>query len=190
MRIWISMRSPVRADHRGVQRLVEVRLRQRDVVLEAAGDRRPRRVRDAERLVAVHLRVGDHAEADRVVDLLERRAACASSSGRSTTGAWRGPITSQGTPFSVISFWISFSTSWMYSSRSRARLRDLGRELLVLAGVEVLEREVLELDLDPLDAEAVRERRVDLHRLGGDALLLLGRQVLERPHVVEAVARA
>ena len=70
-----------------------------------------------------------------------------------------------------------------------ARLRDLGGELLVLARVEVLEREVLELDLDPLDTEPVRERRVDLHRLGGDALLLLGRQVIERPHVVEAVAQ-
>ena len=56
-----------------------------------------------------------------------------------------------------------------------AGLRDLGGELVVLAGVQVLEREVLELDLHPLDAEPVRERCVDLHRLGGDPLLLLGR---------------
>ena len=43
----------VRADHRRVQRLVHVRLRQRDVVLEAPGHRLPVRVHDAERLVAL-----------------------------------------------------------------------------------------------------------------------------------------
>ncbi len=48
--------------------------------------------------------------------------------------------------------------------------------------------QVLELALERLDAEAVRERRVDLHRLARDALLRLGLHVLERPHVVEAVA--
>jgi hypothetical protein len=69
------------------------------------------------------------------------------------------------------------------------RLLDLGRELLVLTGVEVLERQVLELDLDPRHAEPVGERRVDLHRLGGDPLLLLRRHVRQRPHVVEAVAQ-
>ena len=60
-----------RPDHRRVQRLVHVRLRQRDVVLEAARDRRPLRVDDAERRVAVGHRLDADAERDDVVDLLE-----------------------------------------------------------------------------------------------------------------------
>jgi hypothetical protein len=49
------------------------------------------------------------------------------------------------------------------------------------------EREVLELPLEGVDAEAVRERRVDLERLAGLLRLLLLAEVLDRPHVVEAV---
>ena len=35
--------------------------------------------------------------------------------------------------------------------------------------------------------EPLRQRRVDLHRLAGDALLLLDRQGVQRAHVVEPV---
>ena len=60
-------------------------------------------------------------------------------------------------------------------------------ELPVLLRLEVLEREVLELPLDLPHAEPMRERRVDLHRLARDALLLLRRQVLEGAHVVQPI---
>ena len=49
------------------------------------------------------------------------------------------------------------------------------------------ERKVLELPLDLPDAEPVRQRRVDLHRLRRDPLLLLRRQRSQRAHVVEPV---
>ena len=62
-------------------------------------------------------------------------------------------------------------------------LLDLG----VLARVERHEREVLELPLDRVDAEPVRDRRVDLERLLGLLDLLLLAQVGQRPHVVQAV---
>ena len=61
------------------------------------------------------------------------------------------------------------------------------RELPEVLGLEDLEREVLQLPLDLPDPEALRERGVDLHRLAGDPLLLLRRQRVERPHVVEPV---
>src|SRR6185503_4282070 len=59
---------------------------------------------------------------------------------------------------------------------------ELLGELLVVVGLEILEREVLELPLDLPDAEAVGERRVDLHRLLSDPPLLLGRQRRESAH--------
>ncbi len=68
-----------------------------------------------------------------------------------------------------------------------ALLGDEALDLLVLARVQRREREVLELPLDRVDAQAVGERRVDLERLARLLhLLLLGHRV-DRAHVVQAV---
>ena len=68
-----------------------------------------------------------------------------------------------------------------------ALLVDQALDLLVLARVQRREGEVLELPLDRVDAEAMRERRVDLEGLLGLLdLLLLGHRA-ERAHVVQAV---
>ena len=68
-----------------------------------------------------------------------------------------------------------------------APLGDHLLDLLVLAGMQRLEREVLELPLERVDAEAVRERRVDLERLARLLELLLLAEVLDRAQVVQAV---
>ena len=59
----------------------------------------------------------------------------------------------------------------------------------VLLGLQEPEREVLQLGLHPGHAEAVRQRGVDLPGLGGDAGALLRLEVLEGPHVVQAVGQ-
>ncbi len=68
-----------------------------------------------------------------------------------------------------------------------ALLGDELLDLVVLARVQALEREVLELPLHRVDSEPVRERRIDLERLARllDLLLLVER--LERAHVVQTV---
>ena len=53
--------------------------------------------------------------------------------------------------------------------------------------VERLEAEILELDLQRVDAEPVRYRGVDVERLPRDPALFLERQRLDRAHVVRAV---
>jgi hypothetical protein len=68
-----------------------------------------------------------------------------------------------------------------------APLGDHRLDLGVLARVQRLEGEVLELPLEGVDAEAVRERRVDLERLLRLLDLLLLAEVLDRAEVVEAV---
>ena len=62
-------------------------------------------------------------------------------------------------------------------------LGDLG----VLFGIEISEREVLEFAANLTHPEAVRDRRVDLERLAGDAFLTLRRKAAQRTHVVEPV---
>ena len=66
-------------------------------------------------------------------------------------------------------------------------LGDHRLDLGVLARMKRLEREVLELPLERVDAEAVSERRVDLERLARLLHLLLLAEVLDRAQVVEAV---
>ena len=61
------------------------------------------------------------------------------------------------------------------------------RQLAEALGLEDLEGEVLELPLDLPDPEPLGQRRVDLLRLAGDPELLLGRQAVQRPHVVEPI---
>ena len=64
---------------------------------------------------------------------------------------------------------------------------DLVGELLVGEGVGVAEGEVFQLAAEFAHAEAVGERGIDVEGFASDLLALLGREVLERTHVVEAV---
>src|SRR5581483_853332 len=66
-------------------------------------------------------------------------------------------------------------------------LGDHRLDLRVLARVQRLERQVLELPLERVDAEPVRKRRVHLERLARLLHLFLLAEVLDRPQVVEAV---
>src|SRR4029079_2048869 len=66
-------------------------------------------------------------------------------------------------------------------------LVDHRLDLRELARMQRGEGEVLELPLDGVDAEAMRERRIDLERLARLLHLLLLPEVLDRPHVVKAI---
>ena len=81
----------------------------------------------------------------------------------------------------------SVSTVCRNSSRSGACVGDHLLDLGVALRVEHRERGVLELPLHVGDAEAVRERRVDVEGLLRDAPLLELRQRRHRAHVVEPV---
>ena len=68
-----------------------------------------------------------------------------------------------------------------------ALLGDQTLDLVVLARMQRLEREVLELPLDRVDTEPVGDRAVDVERLAGLLdLLLLGHRG-DRAHVVQAI---
>ena len=75
----------------------------------------------------------------------------------------------------------------MKSSRPFRRVSSSLASSRNALGLEDLEGEVLELPLDLPDPEPLGERRVDLLGLAGDPELLLGRQAVEGPHVVEPV---
>ena len=177
---------PAGADDRRVQRLVHVELRHRDVVLEPPRHGVPPRVERPEGGIAVADRLDEDAHGDEVVDLLEVAAPHdhllvdgvvvlrpARHRGLDLRGAQVGAdlvadlgevLLPRGCP-----------------------LGDEAHDLVVDLGVERLEREVLELPLDGVHAEPVRQRRVDLERLLRLALCALLRDVAPGAGVVEPV---
>ena len=181
-------RLPLLRHHGRVQRLVEVRLRHRDVVFDASGDRPPGLVDDAEGRVAVLDRGSDDAEGEVVVELADVDA-----------------LTAQLLPDRVHRLHAAVHVAGdlvvaelpgdrlLHPVDELARqgdpLADRALQLLRLARMEVVEGEVFELALQAPHAEAVGDRRVDLHRLLGDGNALLLGQELQRAHVVEPVGQ-
>ncbi len=174
-------------DHGRVQRLVHVELGHRDEVLEAARQRLPQRVDHADRAVAVLDRVDDHAHRGEVVDLVELAALLGHlrvdrvevlGAARRSAPRCR-PRRARACRYSPASDDVALALV--------ALLGDQALDLLVLARVQRREREVLELPLDRVDTQAVRQRRVDLERLARLLHLLLLRHRVDRAHVVQAV---
>ena len=169
----------------GVERLVEVALGSGDVVLEALRGRDEQVVDHPERPVTVVAGVGDDAQAEQVVDRLEVAPRAHLVVDRVEV---LGPPRDLGLD--------SGGAEAVPEPQAHA-----GQELLALlaphlhapgqvlvgAGIERFETQVLELALDARDPQAVGERRVDLAGLGGDALHLLGAQELDGAHVVDAI---
>ena len=184
-------RPALRADHRRVQRPVAVELGHRHVVLEAAGHRLPERMDEAEGAVAVPRplvarALDDDAHGREVVDLVELAALLGHlvvdriEVLRAARDLRRDPDLLQLAAQDV-------ARLGHVVLAVGAPLRDHRLDLVVLAGMEGLEGEVLELPLERVDAEPVRERRVDLERLAGLLHLLLTAQVLDRAQVVQPV---
>ena len=170
-----------------VERLIAVRLRRGDVVLDPLLQRRPFVVNDAERVIAIGHAPHQHAERHEIIDLLERRVSLlhlpidgpemlspaghlelADPGALERLGQWRAQA------FDHLLALITFGL-------------HLNRQRVVVLRLEELEGEILQLRLDPRHAESVGERRVDFTRLESDAALAIGRQVLQRAHVMQAV---
>ena len=73
------------------------------------------------------------------------------------------------------------------SRRITGWLADALGDHRVAQRMQGAEAQVLQLGLDPVHAEALGDRRVDLQRLAGDAPARLRRHRVERAHVVQAV---
>ena len=181
-------RLAVERDDGRVERLVQVVLGHRDVVVELAGDRPPERVDDAEGGVAVAHVLDEQADGVDVVDLAELRALAlhllpdAVDVLRATLQVGLDAGVLQPRPE------LGDGPIDVALAPLAPGVEQLG-QLAEALGIECLEGEVLELPLHLPDAEALRQRRVDLERLAGDALLLVRRQAVQRAHVVQPVGQ-
>ena len=158
--------APVGPHHRRVQRLVEVELRHRDVVLEPALNRLPRGVDGAQGGVAVLHRIDQHPDADEVVDVVELLAL-------DDHLLVDRPVVLL--PAAHLGLDVQLGQPGLHIGERGGQVAlALGRtsghhvlELGVLPRFEGRKAEVLELVFDLADAEAMGERSVDVERLLG-----------------------
>ena len=175
-------------DHGGVQRLVHVRLGHGDVVLEAARNLGPHGVHYAQHEVAVLLGVDQNAQRDQIVDLVE------------------GLVLGLHLLVDGVEVLGPAGDLGLDAGLAQPRAQLLGHvgdqalallalhahqphQLLVALGIDVAQRQILQLPLDGVHAHAVGQRRVDVQRLPGDGNLALRLLVLQRAHVVQAVGQ-
>uniref|UniRef100_A0A0N5A0C0 NAD-specific glutamate dehydrogenase n=1 Tax=Parastrongyloides trichosuri TaxID=131310 RepID=A0A0N5A0C0_PARTI len=176
------------ADHRGVQRLVAVGLGDRDVVLEPPRHARPGAMDHPQGRIAVGLGVDDHPER---VDVGKGRKA--------------DRLALQLAPDGIGRLFPSLDPR-LHASFGQNAL-DLGRDGLDGAavlklqglqttldgdagrGVQMLERQFLQLGGDGVDADRTAQRRIDFQRFAADALALLRLHEVQGPHVVQAVGQ-
>ena len=173
-------------DHRRVERLVHVDLRHRNEVLEAPGHRLPERVDHAQGAVAVTHRRGDDADGRQVVDLVELAALVVHLLPDRVEVL--GPAADLRVDPDLGQLALEDRDHLIDVGLAlEAALGDALLEVDVVARVERAERQVLQLGLHLGHAEPVRQRRVDVERLLRDLLGPVGRQIVERAHVVQTV---
>ncbi|MNZ73678.1 hypothetical protein D3C78_921000 [compost metagenome] len=176
------------AEQGGVQRLVAVGLGNRDVVLEAAGQRLVQVVHGAEHAVAGVDLVDDDAEGVDVHDLVERPALAA----HLLVDAVEVLLAADDLAFHAFA-----------AQAVGQRFLDLVDDFLAVATgpahggadalgahrVHGLEAEILELHAHAVHAQPVGDGGVDFQGFLGDAPAFLAGQHFQRAHVVQAVGQ-
>ncbi len=152
------------ADHRSVQRLIKIRPRDRNEILDPAGHRRPFVVDHAQRAVAVLHRVGDDADGEQIVDLVERDLLpfelLIDGVGALHAGfhARRNALAAK---FGFDRAAHALEVFFVGGALGFDRLRNFRPGF----GIEIPEGQIFQFAADLAHAEAVRDGRIDLQRL-------------------------
>ncbi len=173
-------------NHGGVQRLIEVRPGHGDVVLEAAGDGAPNLVNHAERCVTILHRVRDDANGEQIENLIERALLLLNFQVQRVDAL-----------DASLHFGWDSAFDHFVANRFLHVVKKAVEDFLLVGEFflqfeksfrfEIAEGEIFELAADEAHAKPVGDRRVNIERLAGDALLTLGIEIFERAHVVKTV---
>ena len=173
---------------RGVQRLVHVALGGGDVVVELPRDRNPQGVDDAQHGIAGGHVLHQDADGQDVVQLVHGELLALHLLVDAVI--MLGPaLDLAGNPLLGQAGLQRLDPLTDDLLHLRQLLLGLAPNLAVDLRLEVTEGQVLEVPLNLIDPQAVRERGEDLERLLRDALLLVSPERTQGPHVVQPVRK-
>ena len=99
------------------------------------------------------------------------------------------PSTSAGMPFSARFLRMIFLHLGQEGLEFLAARGDSALQIAVGGRLQIAKGQVLEIAADHAHAESMRDGSVDIERLAGDALLLIGAQEFESAHIVQAIGQ-
>ena len=169
-----------RPDHGSMQRAVAVLLGVGDIVVEFLRDMPPQGMDDAQRGIAVaHFR-HQYPYGTHVIDLAEGQALALHFAPDRVDVL--GPAADVGVGHAG-GFQLGTQLVHHIADKAlsvEAALMQQGGDLFVLLGLQIAEGQVLQLPLDVADAQAVRQWRINIEHLAGDAVALLVRGIFDR----------
>ena len=177
------------AHHRRMQRLVHVRPRHSDKVLNASRHRAPDGMNEAEHGITITNGRCNHANGEQIEDLIDGAGALVLQFLVNAVQALDAPLHAR---LDIV--FGKLVVQRLHYRRQKlfaldAPCIDRILYLFIAKRIHVAERQVFELATHLAHAQAVRQRRVDIQRLPCNGLLPLRLQVLQRAHIVEAVCK-
>ena len=172
----------------GMQGLIHILLRHRDIILEPAGNGLVILMDDTECGIAVHNRFNDYPDRKEIVYLIQSLTLILHLL------VDREKVLNTSVDLCIYSRFIDISLYFPDDGFDICftlvlLFRDGILQFLVSLGFEIFKRQVIEFNLDPADAEALCYGAVNVECLTSDPYLALGRLVLERTHIVKAVGK-
>ena len=174
------------ANDRRMQRLIHVRLRHGDIILEAVGHLLPECVHHAQYGIAVLHRIHQHTNGDQIKNLLKRLvlehhlAVYAVKMLRPTVNF-------------IVNVHLLELVAQSVDHRSDVFLAfgalhaDLDNQVLISFRIKVAQAQIFELLLDFIYAQTMRQWRVNVERLLCDSLLAFRRLRFQGAHIVRSV---
>ncbi len=181
-------RNPERPEQYGVQRLVTVGFRNRDVILEFSGNRFVQTVQNPECAIARIDGVDDHTKGVDVVHsgeaqmLFPHLLINAVQVLLTAEHVRDDALLAQVAPDAILDFvddLLAIPTNPLHLLPDHA----------VAQRVQRRETELLQFETDLIDAETLRDRRIDLERFPRDTPSFLEAQRAERAHVMETIRK-
>ena len=178
----------VLTDDGGMQRLVHIRLRNGNIVLQPARDRCIFGLDVAQDFVAVLLGLGNNADRQQVQNLIEALVlhfhfVIDGIEMLRTAENTEFQMVFRQEPGNVLDHRLNGFIPFRF-----LHFHQLGNAVIALP-VQVEEAQVFELILDGTDTEPVGNRGIDIHGLGSDPLLGSFALVLQGPHVMQPVSQ-
>ena len=181
-------RLSARSDQRRMQRLVHVRLRHRDIILEPSRNRFILFMHDSKCRITILDGVHNNPDSEQIIDLIDRLVLilhllinreemfCTSRNLCLDTGLLN------------LRTYFFHKTLHIFIPHILAQ-SDFLHQIIVSLRLQILQRQIIQLNLNLADTKTLCDRTINLLRLTRDTDLRLARLILKRPHIVQTIRK-